>query len=52
MSMSVSTVHRQRQYGWEKTVLSIKADWETNKPKKAILHCDSTLFHLDIMKNV
>ena len=33
----------------EKTVLSIKADWETNKPKKAILYRDSKFFHLDIV---
>ena len=37
MSMSVSFVYRQRQYAREKTVLSIKADWEINKSKKVIL---------------
>nr|XP_047123920.1 uncharacterized protein LOC124806791 [Hydra vulgaris] len=45
--ISVSTVHRQRQNARENIVLSIKADWEINKPKKAILHWDSKLFHLN-----
>ncbi|XP_065665116.1 uncharacterized protein LOC136086720 [Hydra vulgaris] len=51
ISMSVSTVHRQRQNARKNIVLSIKADWEINKPKKAILHWDSKLFHLDIAHN-
>ena len=45
MSMSVATVLRQRKTAREKTVESIKADWEINKPKKAVLHWDSKLFH-------
>ncbi|XP_065648512.1 uncharacterized protein LOC136077970 [Hydra vulgaris] len=44
ISMSVSAVHRQRQNARKNIVLSIKADWEINKPKKAILHWDSKLF--------
>ncbi|XP_065654890.1 zinc finger MYM-type protein 1-like [Hydra vulgaris] len=51
MSMSVSTVHRPRQYARKNIVLSITADWEINKPKKTILHWDSKLFHLDIAHN-
>ena len=48
---NVRQSHRQRQYARENIVLSIKADWEINKPKKAILHWDSKLFHFDRTHN-
>jgi hypothetical protein len=46
MSMSVSTVLRQRRVAREKTVAIIREKWSSTKPKFGVLHWDSKLIQL------
>lgn len=46
MSMSVSTVWRQRRTARENAVVIIKEKWLSTKPKCAVLHWDSKLIQL------
>ncbi|XP_045029217.1 uncharacterized protein LOC123471626 [Daphnia magna] len=46
MSMSVSSVFRQRRAAREKTVAALKEKWLSTKPKFCVLHWDSKLITL------